>query len=279
MKRVFQTQSNKDQTMLRTSKLAALAILGAMAASPVYAENKAAAVVNGISIPQERLELRVKAAAAQGQQDTPELRKAIRDDLINVELLSREAVRKNLDKQSDTAQMLELTRQQVLVSAFVQDYVKTHPLGEDVLTQAYENAKKSAGNKEYNVRHILVEKESDAKSIAAKLKKGGKFDKLAEANSKDAGSKERGGELGWVPVGNIPTTYVKPFADAVMNLTKGQVSEPVQSQFGWHVIKLEDVRDLKLPAYEEVKPQIMQRLQQQAVQNFIAELRTKAKIE
>jgi peptidyl-prolyl cis-trans isomerase C len=124
-----------------------------------------------------------------------------------------------------------------------------------------------------------VEKEADAKSLVAKLKKGGKFDKLAEANSKDAGSKERGGDLGWVPVGSIPTTYVKPFADAVMNLTKGQVSEPVQSQFGWHVIKLEDVRDLKLPTYEEVKPQILQSLQQQAVQKMVAEMRAKAKIE
>ena len=265
--------------MLNTSKLAAFAFLGAMAASPAYAENKAAAVVNGVPIPQERLDLRVKSAAAQGQQDTPELRKSVRDDLITIELLSQEAVRKNLDKQSETVQMLELTRQQVLVGAFMQDYVKTHPLGEDALAKAYDNLKNNVGNKEYSVRHILVEKESEAKSIVAKLKKGGKFDKLAESNSKDAGSRERGGDLGWVPVGNIPTTYVKPFGDAVMKLTKGQISEPVQSQFGWHIIKLEDVRDLKLPTYEELKPQIAQRLQQQAVQNAIAELRAKAKIE
>ena len=265
--------------MLRTSKLAALAILGALAASPVYAENKAATAVNGISIPQERVELRVKAVAAQGQPDSPELRKAIHDDLVNIELLSQEAVKKNLDKHPETVQLLELAKQQVLVSAFVQDYVKTHPLSEDVLTQAYDSLKKNVGNKEYNVRHFLVEKESEAKSLAAKLKKGSKFDKLAESNSKDAGSKGHGGDLGWVPVGNIPTTYVKPFADAVMNLTKGQISEPVQSQFGWHIIKLEDVRDLKLPPYEEIKPQITQRLQQQAVQNLINEMRAKAKIE
>lgn len=265
--------------MLNTSKLAALALLGAMAASPAYAESKAAAVVNGVTIPQERLELRVKSAAAQGQQDTPELRKAVRDDLVTIELLSQEAVRKGFDKQPETVQMLELTRQQVLVGAFMQDYVKTHPLGEDALTKAYDSLKNSVGNKEYSVRHILVEKESEAKSIAAKLKKGGKFDKLAESNSKDAGSRERGGDLGWVPVGNIPTTYVKPFADAVMKLTKGQISGPVQSQFGWHIIKLDDVRDLKLPTYEELKPQIAQRLQQQAVQNAIAELRAKAKVE
>ncbi len=265
--------------MQRTSKLAALAILGAIAASPAYAENKSAATVNGISIPQERVELRMKTVAAQGQTDTPELRKAIRDDLINIEVLSQEAVNKNLDKQPETVQLLELARQQVLVGAFVQDYVKTHPIAEKDLAEGYENLKKNLGSKEYSVRHILVEKESEAKSIAAKLKKGGKFDKLAESSSKDAGSKQKGGDLGWIPVGNIPNAFVKPFGDALMNLSKGQISEPVQSQFGWHIIKLDDVRELKLPSFEELKPQLAQRMQQQAVQSLIAELRAKAKIE
>ena len=268
--------------MLRTSKLAALALLGAMAASPVYAENKAAAVVNGISIPQERVDLQIKSIAAHGQPDSPEQRKSIRDNLINLEIVSQEAVKKGLDKQPETAQQLEMAKQQVLVNAFVQDYVKSHPVSEKDLTEGYDNLKKNLGNKEYNVRHILVENESEAKSIAAKLKKGGKdgnFDKLAKANSKDAGSKEHGGDLGWVPVGSIPNAYVKPFGDALMKLTKGQISEPVQSQFGWHIIKLEDVRDLKLPTYEEIKPQLAQRMQQQAVQNLVNELRAKAKIE
>lgn len=270
--------------MPRNSKLAVFALLAAIAASPAYAESKPAATVNGASIPQERVDLRVKivAAQAQGQPDTPELRKAILDDLINIEVMSQEAVKKGFDKQPETIQQLALARQQVLVSAFVQDYVKSHPISEKELADGYENLKKNLGNKEYNVRHILVEKESDAKSLSAKLKKGGKdvkFDKLAEANSKDPGSRDKGGDLGWIPVGNIPNSFVKPFGDALMNLTKGQVSEPVQSQFGWHIIKLEDVRDLKIPSYEELKPQIAQRMQQQAVQKFIAELRTKAKIE
>jgi len=265
--------------MQRTSKLAVFAILGAIAANPVFAENKPVATVNSISIPQERVDLRVKSIAAQGQVDTPELRKAVSDDLINIEMMSQEAVKKNLDKQPETAQMLELSRQQVLVSAFIQDYVKTHPVPEKDLTEGYESLKKSLGNKEFSVRHILVEKESEAKSIEAKLKKGGKFDKLAETNSKDTGSKDKGGDLGWIPVGNIPNAFVKPFGDALMNLTKGQISEPVQSQFGWHIIKLEDVRDLKMPSFEELKPQLAQRIQQQAVQGLIAELRAKAKIE
>ena len=271
--------------MPRISRLAALALLAAIAASPAYAENASAATVNGVSIPQERVELRTKivAAQAQGSQpDGPEFRKAILDDLINIEIMSQEAVKNGLDKQPETIQQLALAKETVLVSAFVQDYVKSHPINESELKQGYDNLKKNLGEKEYNVRHILVDKESEAKSISAKLKKGGKdgkFDKLAEANSKDAGSREHGGDLGWIPVGNISSSFVKPFADALTSLTKGQVSEPVQSQFGWHIIKLEDVRDLMIPSYDELKPQIAQRMQQQAVQKLIADMRTKAKIE
>jgi peptidyl-prolyl cis-trans isomerase C len=269
--------------MLKTTRLAALAILGVIAASPVYAEDKPAAKVSSISIPQERIDMRVKMVTTQqGQPDTPELRKAIREDLINIELMSQEALKKGLDKQADIVQQLELAKQTVLVGAFVQDYMKTHPISEEAIAKEYDNLKITLGTKEYHVRHILVEKESEAKAIAAKLKKGGKdgnFDKLAKANSKDPGSKDRGGDLDWIPVGKIPSAFVKPFGDALMNLSKGQVSEPVQSQFGWHIIKLEDVRDLKMPPLDEIKPQLTQRLQQQAVKQMIADLRDKAKIE
>ncbi|MES1982802.1 MAG: peptidylprolyl isomerase [Pseudomonadota bacterium] len=265
--------------MQKILKLAALALFSAFAAQ-AYAQSAPVAVVNGKPIPQERLELRVKMLATQGQQaDTPEMRKAVRDDLINIELMSQEAARKNLDKQPETAQQLELTRESVLVGAFIQDYVKSHPVSDEVLSKEYEHLKSTLGNKEYKLSHILVEKESDAKSIAAKLKKGAKFDKLATINTKDVGSKDLGGDLGWIPVGNIPTAFAKPFGDAVMTLSKGQVSAPVQSQFGWHLIKLDDVRDLSLPPFADVKPQIAQRLQQQAIQSLITELRATAKIE
>jgi peptidyl-prolyl cis-trans isomerase C len=268
--------------MLKTSRLAALAILGVIAAGPLYAEDKPAAKTSGIIIPQERLDLRVKIVTAQGQQDTPELRKAINDDLINIELMSQEALKKGLDKQADTVQQLELAKQTVLVGVFVQDYVKTHPISDETISKEYDNLKAHLGTKEYNVQHILVDKESDAKELAKKLKKGGKdntFEKLAKANTKDSGSKEHGGDLGWIPVGDIPNTFVKPFGDALMKLTKGQVSEPVQSQFGWHIIKLEDTRDLKLPPLDELKPQLTQRMQQQSVKQLIADLRSKAKVE
>ncbi len=266
--------------MLMTSRLAVFSILGLIAVCPVYAEDQPTAKVSSISIPQERIDIRVKMITAQqNQPDSPELRKAVREDLINIELMSQEALKKGLDKQSETIQQLELAKQGVLVGAFMQDYVKTHPVSEEAIAKEYDNLKSSLGTKEYSVRHILVEKESEAKSIAAKLKKGGKFDKLAEINSKDPGSKEHGGDLGWIPVSKIPGAFVKPFGDALMTLSKGQVSGPVQSQFGWHIIKLEDIRDLKMPPLDEIKPQLTQRLQQQALKQLIADLRDNAKIE
>ncbi|MDD5180863.1 MAG: peptidylprolyl isomerase [Gallionellaceae bacterium] len=261
--------------MTKLFKFAALTIVSAFAASVVYAEDKPAVTVNGISIPQARVDLRTKAAASQGQPDSPELQKAIRDDLVNLEILSQEAMKKGLDKQPETAQQVELAKQTVLAGAFVQDYTKTYPVSEDALKQEYETLKKRLGNKEYKVSHILVENENEAKSIAAQASKKGKFEKLAKEKSKDAGSREQGGDLGWV----VPANFVKPFADALASLSKGQVSGPVQSQSGWHIIKLEDVRELKVPPYEEVKPNLTKRLQQQSVQKMIEDLRAKAKIE
>jgi len=261
--------------MLKTGKFAALAILGALAINPAFAEDKSAALVNGVSIPQARIDLRVKAAAAQGQADSPELRKAIRDDMINLEVMAQEAVKTGLDKNADVVQQVELAKQSVLVGAFVQDYVKNHPISEDQLKQEYDKLKTKLGNKEYNTRHILVETEAEAKDIIAQLGKKAKFEKLA-AKSKDTGSAAQGGSLGWA----VPSNFVPEFANALLNLKKGEYTkEPVQSQFGWHVIKLDDTRELKVPSFEEVKPQLQQRLQQQSIKKAIDELRAKAKIE
>ena len=261
--------------MLKTGKFAVLAILGALAINPAFAEDKSAALVNGVSIPQARIDLRVKAATAQGQADSPELRKAIRDDMINLEVMAQEAVKTGLDKNADVVQQVELAKQSVLVGAFVQDYVKNHPISEDQLKQEYDKLKAKLGNKEYNTRHILVETEAEAKGIIAQLGKKAKFEKLA-AKSKDTGSAAQGGSLGWA----VPSNFVPEFANALLNLKKGEYTkEPVQSQFGWHVIKLDDTRELKAPPFEEVKAQLQQRLQQQSIKKAIDELRAKAKIE
>jgi peptidyl-prolyl cis-trans isomerase C len=252
-----------------------MALFGALAINTAYAEDKSAALVNGVSIPQSRIDIRVKAAAQQGQPDTPELRKAIREDMINLEVLAQEASKLGLDKSSEAMQQLELARQSVLANAFVQDYVQKHPISDDVLKKEYDQLKANVGTKEYKARHILVETEAEAKAIIAQLGKKAKFEKLA-AKSKDAGSAEHGGELDWA----VPSNFVPPFASAMVGLKKGEYTkEPVESQYGWHVIKLDDVRELKVPSFEELKPQLQQRMQQQMVQNAISEMRDKAKIE
>jgi peptidyl-prolyl cis-trans isomerase C len=262
--------------MYKTGRFAVLAILGALAMNPAVAEEKSAALVNGVSIPQARVDFQVKAATSQGQPDSPELRKKIREDMINLELLAQEAAKGGMDKNPDVIQQTELARQSVLASAYVQDYAKSHPISEDQLRQEYDKLKANFVKTEYNVRHIMVETEAEAKAIITQLGKKGNFEKIAKEKSKDAGSAERGGSLGWA----VPNNFVPPFANALTSLKKGAYTkEPVQSQFGWHVIKLDDVRDLQAPPFDQVKGQIQQRLQQQSVQGIISDLRSKAKIE
>jgi peptidyl-prolyl cis-trans isomerase C len=166
-------------------------------------------------------------------------------------------------------------RQQVLAQALIQDYLKTHPVTDEETLAEYNRMKAARGDKEYKARHILVDKDTDANNIIAQLKKGAKFEDLAK-QSKDPGSKDRGGELDWAP----PGTYVKPFADALTKLEKGKFTEtPVQTQFGWHVIQLDDVRTQPFPAYDTVKQQLQSRLQEQEVHQYVSELRSKAKIQ
>lgn len=271
--------------MLKTTKLAAFAILGVIATS-VYAEDapaaskqaaKAAATVNGVAIAQERVDALVTSAATQGKPDTPELRSAILEQLVNNELVVQEATKKGLDKQPEFLDQVDMVKRDLLANAYIRDYVKSHPVSDSEVQQEYDKLKLAVGDKEYHPRHILVESENEAKSIVAKLKKGGKFETLAK-KSKDTGSRDNGGDLGWIPVGKISVSYVKPFGEALLKLSKGQISEPVQSQFGWHVIQLEDVRDFKMPPVEELKPRIVQALQQQAVKKALADLRAKATI-
>ena len=259
--------------MLKYSQIAVIALLGAFATGTVHAESKSAATVNGVSIPQSRLDLRVKAAIAQGQPDSPDLRNAVRDELINIEVLAQAANKKGLNKQSEVVQQIDLSKQTILASAYIQDYVKSHPISDDTLKQEYDRVNKARGTKEYKVSHILLKTEAEAKTVAEQLKNS-KFEDVAMDKSQDPGSSVKGGDLGWA----VPSNFVKPFSDAMTALNKGQISAPVQSQFGWHVIKLEDVRDLKVPGFDEVKPQLTQHMQQQLVQKAISDQRAKATI-
>jgi peptidyl-prolyl cis-trans isomerase C len=233
------------------------------------------ATVNGTPITQAKFDAILKINSSRGQPDNPEIRKAIKEMLINKELLQQAAVSKGLDKTPDVASQIELSRQDILSNAYLQDYVKNNPISDDVLKADYDKIKSQLGDKEYHARHILVDKEADAKDIIAKLNKGEKFEKLAE-KSKDPGSKAKGGDLGW----SSPANFVPEFSAAMVKLQKGKfTAEPVQSQFGWHVIKLEDQRTAQVPSFDEVKENLRQNHQRQQVEKAISELRAKAKIE
>jgi peptidyl-prolyl cis-trans isomerase C len=248
--------------------LIALFSAAAMAAPPV-------ATVNGKAIPQSRMDALVAAQLGQGQTDSPQLRTAVREELVRREVLAQESEKKGMEKKTDVQAQLAMTRQGVLIGAYLQDYVKTHPVSDDMIKKEYESIRTALGDKEYKARHILVDSEDEAKAIIAKLKGGEKFEELAK-QSKDPGSKERGGDLGWAN----QAAYVKPFSEAMIKLEKGKVSDtPVKTDFGWHVIQLDDVRDMKAPTLDEVKPQLTQRLQQQMVEKHILDLRAKAKVE
>lgn len=255
----------------------AVVALAQTAASPAAQPGGAkVATVNGVTIPKSRLDIIVKAQAAQGgQPDTPELRSAITQELVMREIVAQEAARKGLTKNPEVMAQIDLARQNVLFNAYRQDFLRTNQPSEAVLKGEYEKIKAQMGDKEYKARHILVENEAEATEIIGKLNKGEKFEELAKA-SKDPGSKERGGDLDW----NSPGAYVKEFSDAMAKLDKGKYTEkPVQTQFGYHIILLEDVRPAKFPSLDEVKPGLTQRLQQQALEKNMADLRAKAKIE
>jgi len=247
-----------------------------MTAPAVAAQNDSATKVNGTTIPSYRIEAAIKSRLAQGQPDSPEMRKGIRDALINQEVIAQEAVKLGLQKQPGIAAKIELDRQSTLVNAYFEDYLKKHPVTDDVLRKEYEALKPGLPAKEYKVRHILVEKEDEAKGIIAQIRKGGNFEKLAAEHSKDPGSKGRGGDLDWGPA----ERYVRPFGEAITKLKKGQMTDtPVHTDYGYHVIRVDDERATKIPTFEEAKPQLQQIVQQQVVQKAIADLRAKAKVE
>jgi peptidyl-prolyl cis-trans isomerase C len=232
--------------------------------------------VNGVVIPQSRIDSMNRELTQQGQPDTPERQNAVREELVNREVIAQAAQKRGLDKNPDVASQMEMARQAVLVRALFEDEVKKNPITDAQLQQQYEQFKGTMGSNEYKVRHILVDKEDDAKAIIAELNKGGDFAKLAKEKSKDPGSKDNGGDLDWGP----SARYVKPFADAVTTMQKGQTTPaPVKTDFGYHVIRLDDIRPLQVPPFSELKDQFRQRAQQQQIQKMVMDLRSKAKIE
>src|SRR5512133_1105411 len=243
-------------------------------ALPAFAQNLA--IVNGQPVPKTRVDQLASQLAKSGRPVSAEMQGQLKDEVIAREVFMQEAQKRGLDATDDFKNQMELARQTLLIRELFADYQKTNPVTDAEIKAEYDKFAAANGGKEYHARHILVEKEDQAKAIIASLKKGGKFEDLAKKQSKDPGSGANGGDLDWANA----ASYVPEFSGALIKLKKGQTTDvPVKTQFGWHVIRLEDVRDAQLPKLEEVKPQIAQQLQQQKLAKYQEELRGKAKVE
>ncbi len=241
----------------------------AMAAEP------AVVTVNGKPIKQSMLDFIIKDANEHGQKVDDNVKEVIISKLISSELLLQEATKAGIDKKPDYQMREELAKRELLVNAYLQDYVKNHPVSESDTKAAYEKFKQELGDKEYKASHILLASEAEAKEVIGQINKGADFGKIAKEKSRDPGSKEKNGDLDWFSLSGM----VKPFSDAVGKLKKGSITqEPVQTQFGWHVIKLEDIRELKAPPYDRVKDSLQKQIAKRQVEKMMVELRAKATI-
>ncbi|SHJ35009.1 peptidylprolyl isomerase [Paraburkholderia terricola] len=249
-------------------------LLAACAAAPAFAQN--IAVVNGTPIPKARADALIAQLVHQGQQDTPQLQMAVREELVNREILMQEALRRGLPNRSDIKAQIAVAQQTVVLRSLIEDFVKKNTPTDAEVTARYNTLIKDAGGKEYHLHHILVENEQQAKDLIAKIKGGASFEDLAKQFSKDLGSGKNGGDLDW----SDPKAYVPEFADAATHLQKGQMTDtPVHTQFGWHIIRVDDTRDITPPPLEQVRPQIVQQIQQEKLQAFEEGLRKNAKIQ
>ena len=230
--------------------------------------------VNGKPVPKTRAETLMSQAVKAGQQRTPELETQVNDEVVMREIFMQEAEKRGLAASPDYKAQMELARQTILIRELFADQQKKSPITDADVQAEYDKLKAQASGTEYKASHILVEKEDDAKALIAQIKGGAKFEDVAKKNSKDPGSAEKGGDLDWANA----QAYVPEFSQAMMKLQKGQMTDaPVKSQFGWHIIRLDDTRPVQFPPLEQVKGQLQQRLQQMKLAQFRDELRAKAK--
>ena len=259
----------KKQLLLCTA--AAVLAFGAQSA---IAQN--IAIVNGKAVPKTRLDALAQQVAKAGRPVTPEMQGQLREEVIAREVFMQEAEKQGLSTSDEYKMQMELARQTILIRALFADYQQKNKVTDAELKAEYDKFVATNGGKEYKARHILVEKEADAKALIVALKKGGKFEELAKKQSKDAGSGANGGDLDWAN----PSSYVAEFTEALVKLNKGQLTEtPVKTQFGYHVIRVDDIRTAALPPFAELKPQIAQQIEQQRLGAYQQGLREKAKVE
>ncbi len=260
----------KNSFALRVSMFAVSASL--LAPLAVQAQN--IAIVNGKPVPKSRIDTLMQQAARSGQPITPEMQGQVRDEVVLREMLVQEADKRGLTRSEDYKQQMELARQSILIRELFNDYNKKNPVTDSEVQAEYDKFKAQASGPEYRARHILVEKEDEAVALIKQIKGGASFEELAKKNSKDPGSGENGGDLDWAN----EQSYVPEFSKAMTALKKGEMTQtPVKSQFGYHIIKLEDTRQAQFPPLEEVKPQIQQRLGQTRLAQFREDIKNKAK--
>lgn len=272
--------------MQKLSKLAIAVLAGAIVSAPAMSAEKPFVTVNGAAVSQATADMFIAQGKSRGMPDTPEMINQVREELIGRELLFQEAKKAGFDKKPDVAaqaeaekkkilSQAEATKQAVIIRAFVDDFVKKNPVTDAQLKAEYDAMRVKGGDTEYKARHILVKSEEEARALIARLRKGDKFEELAK-QSIDPGSRNNGGDLDW----SSPAKYVKPFADALVTLKKGKYTEnPVKSDFGYHVIKVDDTRPLKVPSFDEMRPMMQKQAQEQQIKKMIESLRTKAKVQ
>ena len=252
--------------------LCAAALIGC--APWVSAQN--VAIVNGKPVPTARLEALAEQLAASGRPVDDAVRAQLKEEVILREIFMQEAQKRGVANSAEYKQQMELARQTILIRALFADWQKQNPVTDADIKAEYDKFTSANAGKEFRARHILVESEDEAKALIAAIKGGAKFEELAKQKSKDPGSGANGGDLDWANA----ASYVTEFSEAMVKLDKGQMTDtPVKSQFGWHIIRVDDVRQAKLPALEDIKPQIAQQMQQQKMAEFQQSLRAKAKIQ
>lgn len=257
--------------MKRLAVIAAACVI----AVPAYAQTVAS--VNGQDITQKNLDNFVELLVSQGAEDSEELRTQVKQEMVNRLVAVQAAEKAGIDKNDAVQQEIELARQGILVRALMSDYLEKNPVTDAQVKAEYDDIKEQQSKQlEYKVRHILVEEQKQAEDLIAAISSNKtSFEDAAKQDSIDPGSGAKGGDLGWSPASN----YVPEFAEAVEGLKKGTMTDkPVESQFGWHIIQVDDSRPVAFPEFETVKPQIEEMLRQQQLAEFQDDLIKKATI-
>jgi peptidyl-prolyl cis-trans isomerase C len=247
----------------------------ALAQAAAASDSKPVAIVNGKPISRQMLEVYAKLQRT-AKPGTPADKSTLIQNLVSLQLLTDDAIKKGLDKDPMVISQLDFQRLNILASADLRQLLTSHKFTDEELKKEYDRLVAAQPRKEYKASHILTKTKAEAEDVIKELDKGKSFPELAKEKSIDPSAKQNSGDLGWFP----PQQMVKPFSEAIEKMKKGTYTKtPVQSEFGWHVIKLEDERDVQAPPFEQVKPQVEQILQGKMVSDYVTKLKAQAKVE